>query len=91
MSEYIPFGEEWEKEMKKHKKDELVEFLKHSLKKNIKLDRSCATFLILKKFNPLNNALDAYLYAVCEYGLGEIDKEPEPKDYGIAQTTNPTP
>jgi hypothetical protein len=38
MAEYVPFGEEWKKEMKKLNKDELIDFLKKTLieKKNIK-------------------------------------------------------
>ena len=33
--------------------------------------------------SPLHHDLDAYLSLVAEWGLGEIDKKPDPKDYGV--------
>lgn len=47
-------------------------------------DKTRGVFLILKKHNKLKNDHDMYLYACCEYALGEIDREPEPKHYGVA-------
>jgi len=39
---------------------------------------------ILKKYNRLRNDLEAYLYYVIEWALGEGPK-PNPKDYGIEE------
>jgi len=36
-----------------------------------------------QEFNNLNNDLDAYLYDVAEYALGNIDTKPDPKDFGL--------
>jgi len=37
----------------------------------------------IQEFNNLNNDLDAYLYDVAEYALGNIDTKPDPKDFGL--------
>ena len=36
-----------------------------------------------KKYNSIRNDLDAYLFALGEYALGESDEDPNPEDYGI--------
>lgn len=38
---------------------------------------------ILKKYNPLHNDLEAYLYAVADWGLGIEEEKPNPEDFGI--------
>jgi hypothetical protein len=38
---------------------------------------------ILKKYNPLRNDFDAYLYSVCEYALGKEEEKPELEYYGL--------
>lgn len=35
------------------------------------------------RLNALRNDLDAYLYAWCEYALGEAGSPPVPEDYGV--------
>jgi len=37
----------------------------------------------LMALNPLRNDLDAYLYHLCEYALGESKEKPRKEDYGI--------
>lgn len=38
LSKYEPFGKEWEKEVSKHTKKELIRFLKSTLKSKAKLE-----------------------------------------------------
>jgi hypothetical protein len=38
---------------------------------------------VLMSYNRMRNDLEAYLYAVAQYGLGEIEKQPNPEDYGV--------
>ena len=40
-----------------------------------------------QKYNTIRNDLDAYLFALGEYGLGERTIEPDPRDYGIKEST----
>ena len=35
----------------------------------------------LKKWNKLRNDFDAYLYELCEWGLGEVEEKPDRKTY----------
>ena len=37
----------------------------------------------IKKFNPLRNDLDGYLFAMAEWGLGEIEDKPLRKSFGL--------
>jgi len=37
----------------------------------------------LKKYNQLRNDLDAYLFALIEWALGERDKKPNPESFGL--------
>ena len=41
---------------------------------------------IIKRHNYLRNDFDAYLYEVCNYGLGFREKLPNPKDYGLDES-----
>jgi len=36
-----------------------------------------------QRFNRIGNDLDAYLYKLAEYALGESEIKPHPEDYGI--------
>jgi len=38
---------------------------------------------ITHRYNRLSHDLDAYLYEVVEWGLGNIEQEPNPEDYGL--------
>ena len=49
-----------------------------------KLDLACDAILILDKYNPLRNDLDAYLHEVAQWGLGRRLK-PKPEDFGIEE------
>jgi hypothetical protein len=40
-------------------------------------------FRILRKYNPLRNDLDAYLYAICLWGEGEEPLKPIPEHFGV--------
>ena len=35
------------------------------------------------EYNPLRNDRDAFIQELCEYGLGDIDEEPKPADFGL--------
>ena len=37
----------------------------------------------IKKYNGLRNDLDAYLYELIEWALGEVDKKPKPESFGL--------
>jgi len=37
------------------------------------------------RFNPIRNDLDAYLFHLGQYALGEETIEPDPKDYGVEE------
>ena len=39
-----------------------------------------------QKYNTIRNDLDAYLFALGEYALGESITDPDPKDYGIKES-----
>ena len=39
-----------------------------------------------QKYNTIKNDLDAYLFALGEYALGECVIEPDPRDYGIKES-----
>ena len=39
-----------------------------------------------QKYNTIRNDLDAYLFALGEYALGESITNPDPKDYGIKES-----
>ena len=47
------------------------------------LEKAYSALRELRECNPLHHDLDAYLSLVAEWGLGEIDKKPDPKDYGV--------
>ena len=47
------------------------------------LEKAYAALHELRECNPLRHDLDAYLALVAEWGLGEIDKKPNPEDYGV--------
>jgi hypothetical protein len=42
---------------------------------------------IIKRHNHLRNDFNAYLYEVCNFGLGFRDDLPNPKDYGLGKNT----
>lgn len=39
---------------------------------------------ILKEFNYIRNDTEAYLYDVIKWGLGEVDEQPNPDEYGLS-------
>lgn len=45
MSEYEPFGDEWKKEMKGFKKDDLIELLSKTCKQRIQLLEACESLV----------------------------------------------
>lgn len=47
-------------------------------------ERLRAALVEIKGFNRLRNDLDAYLFEVAKYALGETDEKPSKKDYGLA-------
>lgn len=36
------------------------------------------------KYNHINNDLQAYLFDKCEWGMGKIDHDVKPEDFGLA-------
>lgn len=48
-------------------------------------DRKIEALEILKKYNPLRNDLDAYLFEICEWGLSRRTKKPKAKYFGIEE------
>ena len=38
---------------------------------------------IVMKYNRLHNDLDAYLYEICEWAIGEVPLKPKAEDFGI--------
>lgn len=49
------------------------------------LERAKQALLIIRNYNRLRNDLDAYLFEVAQYGLGERQDEPKAEDYGIVE------
>ena len=47
------------------------------------MDKIKEALLEYQKFNPIRNDLDAYLYHMGEWALGESAIKPTPVDYGI--------
>ena len=41
---------------------------------------------VLRNYNRLKNDLDAYLYEITEYGLGNRKEFPNKEDYGITSS-----
>jgi len=46
-----------------------------------RMQRMAYSLRIIKEYNRLANDLDAYLYELCRYGLGETPFKPNRKDY----------
>lgn len=55
------------------------------------LERARAALGILQKYNPLHNDLEAYLLEVGEWGLGQRDDKPDPKNFGVVVDSTPAP
>lgn len=49
----------------------------------IALNKAYEALRELKKYNPLHNDTEAYLFEVAKWGLMERPKRPDPKDYGL--------
>ena len=54
--------------------------------KNLPLFRSVKALRAIKEVNPLRNDLDAYIDAICDYGIGDREDFPRASDYGIEWT-----
>jgi len=39
----------------------------------------------MMQFNRIRNDLEAYLYALGEWALGDIKEKPNPEDYGLTK------
>ena len=48
-----------------------------------KLENATIALKILQKYNHINNDLQAYLYEVGEYGLGNRETLPTREEYGL--------
>lgn len=48
-----------------------------------KLHRALAALQCLRQWNPLRGDMDAYFYAVAEWGLGGHENPPEPEQFGL--------
>ena len=46
-------------------------------------DRMRMALLEINQYNNINNDLQAYLFDVAKWGMGEIESKPIPTDYGI--------
>jgi hypothetical protein len=57
--------------------EEKIEF------KCFKCSRSREALEVIQRYNHVNNDLQAYLYEVGKYGLGERDDMPKSEDYGF--------
>ena len=69
------------KELQKfNKADEVYIEQCNTFEDKLKIARKA--LMILKKYNPLHNDFEAYLFEITKWGLGETEK-PDPKDYGI--------
>ena len=44
--------------------------------------RARSALIEINKFNRINDDIEAYLFNIAKWGLGEAEK-PDPKDYGI--------
>lgn len=51
----------------------------------IKAVKAINALTILKRFNGLRNDLDAYLFEVIRWGLGERKTKPKPEIYGLIE------
>ena len=49
----------------------------------IDLEKAHEALTEVQKFNPLHNDLEAYLFALVEWGLGIEDEKPNKADYGL--------
>ena len=53
-----------------NEKEKEIERMRHVLK-------------MICEYNPLRNDRDAFIQELCEYGLGHIDEEPKPAEFGL--------
>jgi hypothetical protein len=51
--------------------------------KNQDDSNSVVALSILKQYNNLRTDTEAYLYNVIQWGLGEVDEQPNPSDFGL--------
>lgn len=51
------------------------------------LKRATEALTEILKHHNIKNDLDAYLYEVARYGLGQVEKRPESKYYGVGEAT----
>lgn len=47
------------------------------------LERAIEALKILLEFNRIRNDLDAYLFDIIQWGLGDIQDRPDKSDYGL--------
>lgn len=48
-------------------------------------DRARIALEETNRFNNLGNDLDAYLFAMAEWGMEKLDIQPNPENYGLSQ------
>lgn len=51
----------------------------------LKLERAHTALKEIKKYNPLHNDLEAYLYDMAEWGMGNLEVRPSPSIFGLME------